>query len=99
MTSHALIQVFVSDVGILVSFGYYPQAYRIWKNRSAADVSLTSYVILTLGTNTYLADGFYRHDLTLIAAFFFGAIGSWLVLILTLYYRRAGHAPGNNQGR
>jgi len=85
-----LIDAFVIIIGIAISFAYFPQAYRIWKHKSSADVSLLSYVILAMGTTTYLLYGFYKNDIVLIAGFLFGVIGSWLVFILTLYFRRKG---------
>lgn len=88
MIGDQTVTLLVSAAGVLLSLGYYPQAYRIWKNRRADDISITSFIILVIGTNTYLAYGFYRHDSVLISGFLLGAIGSWLILILTLYYRR-----------
>ena len=85
-----LISALVIIVGIAISFAYFPQAYRIWKNKSATDVSILSYTILAAGTTTYLLYGFYKNDAVLIAGFLFGVIGSWLVLLLALYYRRKG---------
>ena len=90
-----LVSAFVIVVGIAISFAYFPQAYRIWKNKSAADVSVLSYAILATGTTTYLLYGFYKNDFVLIAGFLFGVIGSWLVLILALYFRRR---KNNNEG-
>ena len=90
MTLDQLISGVVIIVGIAISFAYFPQAYQIWKNKSAADVSILSYSILALGTSTYLLYGFYQSDIVLIAGFLFGVIGSWLVLLLTLYYRSKG---------
>lgn len=88
MMSDQTITTLVSIAGFILSLGYYPQAYRIWKNRSAEDISIPSYIVLILGTNIYLAYGIYRYDVVLISGFLLGAIGSWLILILTLYYRR-----------
>ncbi len=88
MISDQTITVLVSAAGVLLSLGYYPQAYRIWRKRSAEDISIPAYIVLILGTNIYLAYGFYRHDPVLISGFLLGAIGSWLILFLTLYYRR-----------
>jgi len=85
-----LISALVIIVGIAISFAYFPQAYRIWKTKSSTDVSILSYAILAAGTTTYLLYlyGFYRNDIVLIVGFLFGVIGSWLVLALTLYFRR-----------
>lgn len=88
MISDQTITALVSVAGFLLSLGYYPQAYRIWKKRSAEDISIPSYIVLIVGTNIYLAYGLYRHDVVLISGFLLGAIGSWLILFLTVYYRR-----------
>lgn len=87
MTFDAIIQSIVTLVGLLLSFGYYPQAYHMWRKRSAGGVSLASYSIFVLGTTVWTLYGFYRHDVTIILSFLFGMIGSWLVLGLTLYFQ------------
>lgn len=83
-----LVQAVVSVVGVALSFAYYPQAWKIWKHKSASDVSVSSYVLFAIGTTTWLLYGFYKNDIPIISAFFFGAIGSWLVLLLTLFFNR-----------
>lgn len=80
--------LFVTVVGIIMSFGYYPQAYKIWKSKSSSQISLLSYLILTVGTTTWLVYGIVLKDFTIISGFTFGFIGSWLVLILAITYRK-----------
>ncbi len=70
-----------------MSLGYYPQAYRIWKNKSAKDVSLITFTIFGLGTLTWLLYGLYLKDLPIIISFLMGVVGSWLVFALTILYR------------
>ena len=82
-----LITGVVTVVGIALSLAYYPQAWRIVQKKSAHEISILSYCLFALGTSTWLFYGFYKHDSTVIAGFLFGVIGSWLVLILALYYR------------
>ena len=76
-----------SIMGVVLSLGYYFQAYSIIKKRSAEGVSLSSYVIFAFGTLTWLVYGIVLRDLSIITGFFFGVIGSWLVLALVLVYR------------
>ena len=83
------IDVFVTCVGILMSFGYYPQAWRMYRAQSAEAVSAVSYSILALGTTTWTLYGYYLHNQIIIMSFFFGMIGSWLVLLLIWRYRGA----------
>jgi len=87
-----IIKAAATIMGIVMSFGYYPQAYRIWKTKSATDISLSSYVIFVIGTTTWFCYGAYLGDRIIMASFILGVIGSWLVLLLTLKYRKSGKA-------
>lgn len=82
-----IISYLATIMGIVISWGYYFQAYNIFKKKSAKDVSIASYLIFAIGTLTWLIYGIYLNDLTIILGFLFGVIGSWLVLILILVYR------------
>ena len=83
-----LIQILATVLGIMMSLAYYPQAYRIWKNKSAKNVSTATYAIFSVGTTTWLIYGFYLRDLPIILSFLLGVIGSWTVLALSIIYRR-----------
>jgi uncharacterized protein with PQ loop repeat len=83
-----IIEIMASIMGIIMSLGYYPQAYNILKNNSAKNVSKLSYTIFAVGTTTWLMYGILINNLTIILSFSLGVIGSWLVLILTLIYRK-----------
>lgn len=82
------IAALASVMGVVLSLGYYFQAYSIITKRSATGVSLVSYLIFALGTLTWLVYGIALRDFSIITGFFFGVIGSWLVLILMLIYRK-----------
>lgn len=82
-----LFQVITGVIGVLMSLGYYPQAYKIWKLKSARELSLINYAILSIGTTLWLVYGILIGDSTIIVGFVFGVIGSWLVLGLILKYR------------
>ena len=72
-----------------MSVGYYPQAYKIYKNKSAKDISVPTYAIFSIGTFVWTLYGFYLNDLPIILSFVIGVAGSWAVLGLTLYYRKS----------
>lgn len=74
--------------GIIMSFGYYSQAYKIYKKKSSKDVSIFSYIIFSLGTLVWLIYGLIIRDLTIILGFSLGVVGSWLVLFLLIIKRR-----------
>lgn len=82
-----LFELITSIMGIIMSFGYFLQAKKIFNHKSAHDVSLAQYVILGIGTTIWTAYGIYTRDFVIVFGFLLGAIGSWLVLFLTLKYR------------
>ncbi|PIQ91729.1 MAG: hypothetical protein COV70_02130 [Parcubacteria group bacterium CG11_big_fil_rev_8_21_14_0_20_39_22] len=86
-------EITVTVLGIMMSIGYYPQAYRIWKTKSSKDISLYTYGIFSIGTFVWTLYGFHLGDLPIISSFIIGVIGSWLVLGLSLYYRRNKCSP------
>lgn len=70
-----------------MSLGYYPQAYTIWKNKSAQNVSIITFFIFSIGTLTWLIYGIKNNDIPVIASFGLGVVGSWLVLFLSVFYK------------
>ena len=82
------IRVFATIMGVILSLGYFPQAYKVYKNKSSKDISLLAFVIFSLGTLTWFIYGLVFKDLPIILGFVVGVIGSWLVLILSLVYRK-----------
>lgn len=43
--------------GILTTVAFVPQVWRVWRTRSARDISLGMYVLFTLGVAGWLAYG------------------------------------------
>ena len=80
-------QILTTVVGIVMSIRYFPQAYRLYKTKSAENISLVSFVIFACGTLIRTLYGIFIHDLVLILSFMVGVIGSWLVLFLAVKYR------------
>lgn len=87
-------EIFVTIVGVVMSAGYFPQAWRIWKLRDASSVSPATFAILAFGTTTWTIYGIYRHDWVIIAGFALGMVGSWLVLFLMWKFRGQGVVQG-----
>jgi uncharacterized protein with PQ loop repeat len=83
-----IIEILVTIAGVMMSVGYYPQAYTIWKKRSSKNVSKVSYWIFGICTTIWMFYGLYLNNWTIFWSFIFGVIGSWLVLALTYHYGR-----------
>lgn len=81
------IKIFATIMGIAMSLAYFPQAYKVYKNKSSKDISILAFVIFSLGTLTWLIYGIIFKETPIILGFVLGVIGSWLVLILSLIYK------------
>lgn len=83
-----IFDIFVTIMGVVMSLGYFPQAYKIWKDKSSSNISIPAFIIFSVGTLTWFIYGIVLKDTTIILGFTLGVIGSWAVLFLTLYYKR-----------
>jgi MtN3 and saliva related transmembrane protein len=81
------IEWLATVMGVLMSLGHFPQAYRVFKNRSAKDISLIAYTIFALGGLTWFVYGIQTDNRTIMISYAPGVIGAWLVLGLALAYR------------
>jgi MtN3 and saliva related transmembrane protein len=82
-------------MGTAMSLGYFPQAYKIWKNKSADNISIPTFIIFSAGTLTWLIYGILIRDMTIILGFVIGVIGSWSILALSFLYRKGKSANLN----
>ena len=87
---NVLVQVFAfltGIVGVLMSFGHFFQAWRIFKRKSADDVSFIFYGLMCGGTIIWLVYGLLIVNWPIILGFGVGVLGTALVLFLMLRYR------------
>jgi len=82
-----IFQIFVTILGVCMSLGYFPQAYKIYKLKSAKEISLINYSILSLGNFVWFLYGLITSDTVLIVSFAVAVIGSWTILVLVFKYR------------
>lgn len=67
--------------GILMSFGYFTQTYKIFKRKSAKDVSLATYLFFTVGIAMWLSYGLTINNYPIIITNAVFLIGAASVLI------------------
>lgn len=82
-----IFSVLVSIFGVLMSIGHFPQAYKIYKNKNAKDISLITYSIFFIGSIVWVIYGLLLKDIPIVISFIVGVFGSFLVLVLSLKYR------------
>ena len=72
------------------TFAFIPQAIRVWRTRSAEDISLAMYVILVAGVVLWIVYGVRIHSLPLVFANGTTLVLAGVVLVGKLKLRRGG---------
>jgi len=83
-----LLAVLATIAGVIMSLGYYPQAFKIIKNKSAKDISLLTYSMFFCGIVIWLLYGISLKDVPLIISNILALIGCCAVLIPYFIYRK-----------
>lgn len=73
------------SAAILTMFSFIPQIIKVFKNKSAKDVSVTTLLQLSLGVSLWIAYGIHLRDKIIILAN--GVTLISLIILLYLYYR------------
>lgn len=76
--------------GVLMALAIFPQAYKIFKDKAARDVSALTFIILTAGSFIWLLYGLDDHDTPIVASYAIRFVAAGLVLGLIVYYARRG---------
>lgn len=66
-----------------------PQVARIWRTKSAGDLSLAMFLIFGMGLVMWLVYGFASHSLSVILANAVSLLMVLAILVLAIRYRRA----------
>lgn len=88
--STQVLAVLAGFMGILMGFANIPQALKIYKTRSARDVSSLTYSILLVGYFVLLLYSIALDNVALIVTNLFGMLGVGLVLSGIFRYEKKG---------
>ncbi len=73
--------------GTLTTVSFLPQVFKTWKSRSAKDVSLWMFLILSLGIVMWIIYGFLIDSIPVIAANIVSFVLVFTILILKIIFR------------
>tara|TARA_Y100000310_G_scaffold313669_1_gene362301 strand:+ start:657 stop:914 length:258 start_codon:yes stop_codon:yes gene_type:complete len=82
-----LLAILATFFGVVGAIGFYLQAFKVFKRKSSADVSIPSFIIFSLGMFFWLLYGIELRDSPLLIANTVGLVGGLLVISGSLYYR------------
>lgn len=73
--------------GALTTTSFVPQVWKIWKTKSAEDVSLKMFVALCLGVGLWLVYGFIKKDTALLVTNGVTLLLALMILVMKLKYK------------
>ncbi|MEI7941586.1 MAG: SemiSWEET transporter [Candidatus Riflemargulisbacteria bacterium] len=73
--------------GFLTTISFLPQAIKVWKSRSAKDLSLIMYICFSICVCLWMAYGIMLHELPIIIPNFFALILSLFILSIKIIYK------------
>jgi MtN3 and saliva related transmembrane protein len=77
---------YMSFIGLVTNIMFYLQAYKIFANKSAQDVSGVGFLLSFIGLFSWLIYGLLLKNKPLIIANVFGTIGALITLIGVIKY-------------
>ena len=78
----------VTVTGSILALAYFPQVYKIWKRKSAEDISLTMFGIIFPALVIWLHYGLSINNLPLIISNSIGIIGCGSIIALYFKYKK-----------
>ena len=86
-----MLNFIIKYIGFFASFcttvAFYPQAVKVWKTKSTKDISLSMFIIFTIGVFSWLIYGIIIFNLPLILANAVTLVLSLFILKYKLKYK------------
>ena len=82
-----ILGIMAGTIGTIMSLAYFPQAYKLYKRKSSADISPLTFSIFLIGVFIWLLYGFSINNMPLIIANIVGVLGISAVLITYYHYK------------
>jgi MtN3 and saliva related transmembrane protein len=76
-----IFEILASISGVLMASAGFPQALKIFRTKSAKDISLSSRLMLLIGGLIWLVYGFLLSSFAIIISNIFGTVAEIIVLI------------------
>lgn len=82
------LSILVTISGTIMGFSFFPQTYKIFKRKSAEDISILTYFVLLIGATIWILYGIELKDSPLIIANSVGVLNILLVIIGCSLYKK-----------
>ncbi|MFC1753204.1 SemiSWEET family sugar transporter [Thermoproteota archaeon] len=82
-----ILSVLATVGGVMMSLAHIPQAYKIYKTKSAHDISLLTYSIFLGGSIIWIVYGAYFRDWPVLISFVVSLVAILSVFVLLFRYK------------
>lgn len=82
-----LLGYIASIAGVSMGLSSLPQVYKIYKRKSAADISKFTHFIIVIGASIWLLYGIEISSIPIILSNFIGILTNGLILVGCYYYK------------
>jgi len=82
-----MVLIFGLAAGVCTTFAFLPQLLRVWKLKEARDLSLTTFVVFTLGVLLWLIYGIMKQDVAVILANMLTFVFASIILFFKIRYK------------
>jgi MtN3 and saliva related transmembrane protein len=82
-----LLGYIASIAGVSMGLSSLPQVYKIYKRKSAADISKFTHFIIVIGASIWLLYGIEINSIPIILSNFIGILTNGLILVGCYYYK------------
>ena len=89
MCSMTLLATLATIFGVINGFANFPQIYKIFKMKSAKDLSITTYIILTIGSLVWVLYGIEIMNIPILTMNGLALLEFIIILIGCYLYGRA----------
>lgn len=83
-----MIAVLATIFGLVSAVGYFPQAFKMYRRRSSADISLSAYVIWLATAVVWTVYGIAIEEYPLIITSVVNTVGALSVMVLYFKYKK-----------
>lgn len=83
-----ILPIVATVIGIIAQTGYYLQAYKIFKNKSTENISITIFILYSMLLLLWIVYGVMISNSPIIICNVLGIIGCISTIILYIYFKK-----------
>jgi len=84
----SIVELWMIIIGITMGIANIPQIVRLYRRKTSADLSLSTWSVIFNGQINWILYGFYINNMNVVFTNVFGGFGVLTIILLILKYRK-----------